>query len=70
MKCYHLQVNRWNWKTSYYMKLARLRRPKIACALSYADYRLSKRSDIIGHRSHTQGRTCIGRIGKERKPKT
>jgi hypothetical protein len=27
-------------------------------------------SNIIGHGSHTKGRTCMGEIGKGRKPKT
>jgi hypothetical protein len=36
MKSYHLQGNRWNWVTSFWLRLARLRRPKILCSPSYA----------------------------------
>jgi hypothetical protein len=34
-----LQVNGWNLRTSSKTKLTSLRRPKIACSPSYADYR-------------------------------
>jgi hypothetical protein len=47
------------------VKLARLRRPKIACSPSYVDFRPKKKcSNIIGHDSHATGRTCTGGIGK------
>jgi hypothetical protein len=39
MKSYHLTINGWNWRTSFWVRLARLRRPKIICSLSYADFR-------------------------------
>jgi hypothetical protein len=39
MKCYHSQVNGWNWRTSSWTRLAWLRRPKIVCSPSYADIR-------------------------------
>jgi hypothetical protein len=39
MKSYHLKVNGWNWRTSFLARLARLRRPKIVCSPSYADFR-------------------------------
>jgi hypothetical protein len=32
-----LQVNGWNWRTSFWVMLARLRRPKIVCSLSHLD---------------------------------
>jgi hypothetical protein len=35
MKFCHSQVNGWNWKTSTKVKLARFRKPKAACSLSY-----------------------------------
>jgi hypothetical protein len=38
MKFCHSQVNGWNWRTSSQVKLARLKRPKIACSPSYVDY--------------------------------
>jgi hypothetical protein len=39
MKSYHLEVNGWNWITSFWVRLARLRRPKIICSPSYVDFR-------------------------------
>jgi hypothetical protein len=39
MKSYHSQVNGWNWRTSSWVRLARLRRPKIVCSPSYVDFR-------------------------------
>jgi hypothetical protein len=39
MKSYHSQVNRWNWRTSSWARLAKLRRPKIKCYPSYVDFR-------------------------------
>jgi hypothetical protein len=39
MKSYHLQVNGWNWSTSSWARLARLRRPIIICFPSYVDFR-------------------------------
>jgi hypothetical protein len=38
-KSYHSQVNGWNWRTSFLVSLVRLRRPKIVCSPSYADFR-------------------------------
>jgi hypothetical protein len=35
MKFYNLQVNGWKWRTSYYVKLIRFRKPKAAGFLSY-----------------------------------
>jgi hypothetical protein len=39
MKSCHSQVNGWNWRISFWVRLARLRRPKIICSLSYVDFR-------------------------------
>jgi hypothetical protein len=39
MMSYHLQINGWNWRTSFWARLARLRRPKIVCSLSYVNFR-------------------------------
>jgi hypothetical protein len=39
MKFYHSQVNAWNSRTSSWVRLARLRRSKIICSPSYADFR-------------------------------
>jgi hypothetical protein len=38
MKFYYSLVNGWNWRTSFRGRLARLRRPKIICSPSYADF--------------------------------
>jgi hypothetical protein len=48
MKFYHLQVNGWKGKTSSSTKLARYRRSKAACVLSYVEYRPHMREN----RSH------------------
>jgi hypothetical protein len=39
MKSYHLQVNGLNWRTSFWARLPRLKRPKIICSTSYVDFR-------------------------------
>jgi hypothetical protein len=39
MKSYHLQVNGRNWRSSFWEKLTRLRRPKILCSPSYVGFR-------------------------------
>jgi hypothetical protein len=38
IKFCHLQVNRWNWRTSSQAKLARFRRSKVIFSLSYVEY--------------------------------
>jgi hypothetical protein len=53
MKFCHSQVNGWNWRISSLVKLARLKRPKIACSPSSADYRPKTNATILldmGHR--------------------
>jgi hypothetical protein len=37
VKCYHLLVNGWNWRTSFWVSLAWPKRPKIVCSPSYVD---------------------------------
>jgi hypothetical protein len=52
MKSYHLQVNGWNWRTSFWARLARLRRTKIVCSPSYADFRSRANTAVwldLGH---------------------
>jgi hypothetical protein len=39
MNSYHSQVNGWNWRTSFWARLARLKRPQIVCSPSHADFR-------------------------------
>jgi hypothetical protein len=36
---YYSHVNGWNWRTSFWARLARLRRPKIVCSPSYVDFK-------------------------------
>jgi hypothetical protein len=58
MKSYHSQVNGWNWRTSFSVRLARLRRPKIASSLSYADYRPKTHAVILLDMGHTLRGEC------------
>jgi hypothetical protein len=39
MKFCSLHVNGWNWRISSSVKLARFRKPKVTCFLSYVKYR-------------------------------
>jgi hypothetical protein len=67
MKIFHLQVNRWNWKTSSQAKLARLRRPKIACSPLYVDYRPKTNAVILLDMGHTlRGECTREELGKRR----
>jgi hypothetical protein len=59
MKFCHSQVNGWNWRTSSYEMLARLRRPKIACSPSYVDYRPKTNEEILLDMGHTLRRGHI-----------
>jgi hypothetical protein len=53
------------------VKLARLRRPKITCSPSYADYRLKMNEVILLEMGHTlKGECAQEEWGKGRKPKT
>jgi hypothetical protein len=47
MKSCHLQVNRWIWRASCEVKLARFRRPKAACFLSYMECRPNTNTAIL-----------------------
>jgi hypothetical protein len=55
MKFCYLQVNGWNWRTSSEAKLVMLRRPKITCSSSYADYRPKTDAEILLDMGHTKG---------------
>jgi hypothetical protein len=57
-------ASKWMELENIILSEVRLRRPKIACSPSYVDYRLKKCNNIIGHMSHTKGRTPIGGTGK------
>jgi hypothetical protein len=52
MKFCHVQVNGWNWRTSSSAKIARLRRPKIICSPSYADFRPKTNAVILLDMGH------------------
>jgi hypothetical protein len=54
----HSQVNGCTWRTSTSVKLARLRRPKIACSPSYVDYRPKTNAIILLDMGHTQKGEC------------
>jgi hypothetical protein len=52
MKSYHSQVNGWNWRTSFWVRLAKLRRPKIVWSPSYVDFSYRERTAMwldLGH---------------------
>jgi hypothetical protein len=52
MKSYHLQVNGCNWRTSFWGRLARLKRPKFLCFPSYVDFRSRENTAMwldLGH---------------------
>jgi hypothetical protein len=57
-KFFYLQVNGWNWRTSPYAKLARLKRPKITCSPSYVDYRPKTNAEILLDMGHTLRGEC------------
>jgi hypothetical protein len=52
------------------MKLARLRKPKIACPPSYMDFRSKTNAVILLDMGHTLRERHTGGVGKGRKPKT
>jgi hypothetical protein len=53
MKFCHSQVNGWNWRRLSKVKLARLRKPKIACSPSRVDYRPKTNAAILLDMGHT-----------------
>jgi hypothetical protein len=69
MKPYHLQVNGWNWRTSFLARSAKLVRPKIVCFPSYADFR-SRANSVMWLAWDHKGRAHMGDIKIGRKPKT
>jgi hypothetical protein len=46
-------------RTSSYMKLVRLRRPKIVCSPSYVDYRPKTNAVILLDMGHTLRGKCV-----------
>jgi hypothetical protein len=56
MKFSHSQVNECNWRTSSKMKF--VRRPKITCSPSYADYRPKTNAVILLDMGHTVREEC------------
>jgi hypothetical protein len=53
MKSYYSQVNGWNWRTSSSARLARLRRSKIVCSPSYADFKSRANAVMLLDLGHT-----------------
>jgi hypothetical protein len=53
MKFCHSQVSGWNRRTSSLVKLVRLRKPKITCSPSNADYRPETNAVILLDMGHT-----------------
>jgi hypothetical protein len=51
------------------VKLVKLRRPKIACSPSYADYRPKTNAAMLLDMGHTKGRLCKGGIGQGKETK-
>jgi hypothetical protein len=52
------------------VRLVRLRRPKITCSPSYADYKHKTNAAILLDTGHTKGRLLTGGIGKGKKAKS
>jgi hypothetical protein len=70
MYSYHLQGNRWNWRTSFWSRLARLKRSKIVCSPSYADFRSTANIVMLYYLDHMLRGEHLGGMGIGRKPKT
>jgi hypothetical protein len=66
----HLQVNNEVENIILSVNQIRLRRSKITCSPSYADYRPKTNATILIDKGHTKGRPCTRGIeqGKEPKP--
>jgi hypothetical protein len=47
------QVNGWNWRTSSWVRFARIRRPKIVCSPSYVDTRCRAKAVMLLDLGHT-----------------
>jgi hypothetical protein len=47
MKFCHLQINRWKWRTSSEVKLAKFRKSKTTCSFSYVEYKPNKNTNNI-----------------------
>jgi hypothetical protein len=68
MKFCHLQVNGWNWRASFEVKLG-TESQKITCSPSYADYRPKTTAAVLGYMGHTKGRPYTGGIGQRKETK-
>jgi hypothetical protein len=63
MKSYHSQVNGWNWRTSFWARLARLRKPKIVCSPLYVDFRSRANAAMCWTWATWHGESTYGRYG-------
>jgi hypothetical protein len=52
------------------VKLVRLRRPKVACSPSYADYRPKTNAALLWDTGHTKGRLHMGGTGQGKETKS
>jgi hypothetical protein len=53
----------WNWRTSSWARLARLRRSKIVCSPSYADFRSRENTAMFLDLGHMLRGSTYGRFG-------
>jgi hypothetical protein len=60
------KINEWNWRASFWKRSVRLRRPKIICSPSYADFRSRANAAMWLDLDYM----TRGDIGISRKPKT
>jgi hypothetical protein len=60
---FYSQVNGWNWRTSFWARLVRLRRPKIIYSPSYADFRSREIQQCCWTWVTWQGESTHGRNG-------
>jgi hypothetical protein len=69
MEFYSAAKKRWNWRTSSYVRLARLRRPKATYSPSYVDFRPKTNVAVLWDMGHNKGRPCTGGIGQGKETK-
>jgi hypothetical protein len=63
MKSYISQVNGWIWRASFWARLPRLRRTKIVCSPSYADFRSRANTAVLLELGHMTRGEHIRRYG-------
>jgi hypothetical protein len=53
MKSYYVEVNGWNWTTSFWARLTSFRRPN-SCSSSYVDFRLKANAAMLLDLGHVR----------------